>query len=371
MRLKSIILCSAVAVLCACSKAPTGYTITGTVDGAADGDTVFLFAQVREYYGTYPVDSTYVKSGKFTFTGDIEGADFRLLSVMRNGERFANATMVIEPGEITVNMHAGDETKSEVKGGKNHQLYREFVEHVDAINAKAQPLWQQMQDSTLTAERAEQIKKQLEASANEYNAYTKKFIIDHIPSGVSDMLLGYYSSDMDDADVEEIVAAMEKGGSTLPFFKAVKAERAELAKTGVGAKFTDFSMDGIDGEKLRVADIVAKNELTLIDFWASWCGPCMAEMPNVKAAYDQYHAKGFEVVGVSLDDDDSAWRAAVKQLKLTWPQLCDHKGWNNEAAQIYHVKAIPTNVLIGKDGIIVAKDLRGDELIAKVGELLK
>lgn len=142
------------------------------------------------------------------------------------------------------------------------------------------------------------------------------------------------------------------------------AEEAELQQ------FTDIALPGTDNKVFKVSDYVAKNKLTLIDFWASWCGPCRAEMPYVVKAYSAFHKQGFEIVGVSLDQDREAWLNAIRDLQLLWPQMSDLKGWECAGAQAYGVQSIPANVLIDQKGRIVASDLRGDALYRQVEKLL-
>lgn len=140
--------------------------------------------------------------------------------------------------------------------------------------------------------------------------------------------------------------------------------------TEVGNKYIDIQLPGIQGNNVSVSDYVAKNKYTLIDFWASWCPPCRAEMPTIVKAYTDYHDKGFEVVGVSLDNNRQAWINALEQMKMAWPQMSDLKGWQCAGAALYNVRSIPANVLVDQQGIIVAKDLRGEGLLQKVAELL-
>ena len=126
-----------------------------------------------------------------------------------------------------------------------------------------------------------------------------------------------------------------------------------------------------EGETVKLSDFISKNKVTLIDFWASWCGPCRAEMPNVVKAYNEYKNKGFGIVGVSLDNSADAWKKAIKDLNITWPQMSDLKGWECEGAQLYAVRGIPATFMINQEGIIVAKDVRGEEITKKLDELLK
>ena len=150
-------------------------------------------------------------------------------------------------------------------------------------------------------------------------------------------------------------------------FKMLEGEK----RKAVGAQFIDFSMADMDGKMHKLSEYVGKGNYVLIDFWASWCGPCRAEMPNVKKAYEQFHPKGFEIVGISLDNNKEAWLGAVKQLGMTWPQLSDLKAWKCEAAQIYYIKAIPATLLFGPDGKVVASNLRAEQLIKKLEEIYK
>ena len=130
--------------------------------------------------------------------------------------------------------------------------------------------------------------------------------------------------------------------------------------------YTDISLPGPQGQVVKVSEYVGKNKLVMIDFWASWCGPCMGEMPYVVKAYEMFHDKGLEIVGVSLDKDKASWLAAIEQTGQKWPQMSDLKGWDCEGAALYGIQSIPANVLINEQGEIVARDLRGDALLKEI-----
>ena len=148
------------------------------------------------------------------------------------------------------------------------------------------------------------------------------------------------------------------------------AERKAAEATEIGQTYADMTMATPSGKNMKMSDYVGKSKYVLIDFWASWCGPCRMEMPTVVEAYTKYHDKGLEVIGVSLDEDKDAWVKAIDELKMPWPQMSDLKGWESEACVTYHVQAIPANVLVDEKGKIIAKDLRGEELLNKMKELL-
>ena len=138
-----------------------------------------------------------------------------------------------------------------------------------------------------------------------------------------------------------------------------------------GLQYIDFEMETPDGKLVKVSDFVSKNKYTLIDFWASWCGPCHGEMPTIVKAYDEFHSKGLEIVGVSLDIDKTDWVKAISEMNMLWPQMSDLKGWESAGAQLYGVRSIPANVLVNQQGKIVAQDLRGEHLLRKLGELME
>ena len=138
------------------------------------------------------------------------------------------------------------------------------------------------------------------------------------------------------------------------------------AATGINSKFVDLGLPGPQGQTVWVRDYVGQNKLVLIDFWASWCGPCIRELPNVVKAYERFHDKGLEIVGISLDKDKASWLSAIEQTGQKWPQMSDLKGWECAGAQIYGIQSIPANVLIDDHGKIVARDLRGDALLKEI-----
>ena len=140
--------------------------------------------------------------------------------------------------------------------------------------------------------------------------------------------------------------------------------------TEINNTFVDIALPGPQGQTVRVRDYVGQNKLVLIDFWASWCGPCIRELPNVVKAYELYHGKGLEIVGVSLDKDKAHWLAAIEQTGQKWPQMSDLKGWDCEGALFYGIQSIPANVLIDEHGKIIARDLRGEDLINTLAKLL-
>jgi peroxiredoxin len=149
-----------------------------------------------------------------------------------------------------------------------------------------------------------------------------------------------------------------------------KAVEQKAKDAFIGQQFADFEMADTDGKKHKLSEFAGKGRWVFVDMWASWCGPCLREMPHVVAAYEKFHDKGLDMVGVSLDKQKAPWVEAIETLKMPWVHLSDLKAWDSVITKVYKITAIPDNLLIDPQGKIVARNLRGEELHAKLAEII-
>ncbi len=200
--------------------------------------------------------------------------------------------------------------------------------------------------------------------------YINQYIRSHPSSYLSATLLyDHYGYDVQPQVSGQLLKVLdERIQASVP--GRVFKKRLDIAmKTDVGKQSIDVTLPDMDGKPISLSSL--RGKVTLLDFWASWCGPCRMENPNLVKAYKKYHEKGFEIYSVSLDVKKEAWKNAVAKDSLTWTHVSDLKGWKSDAAQLYGIKAIPSNVLIDRNGVVLAKNLREEELEKKLREIFK
>ena len=352
-------------VLTACNNEPA-YKISGTIENVADGEYVYLSeAKGRELV---KLDSAVVTAGAFTFEGRQDAPVNRIITFTPKEGRAPRYDFFLENGNIAMTL--GKENTS-VTGTPNNDIYQAYKNEQSVARKEMMAIYEQLKAEGITDEQ----KAELEAKSTELEDKSSEYIYNFIEANITNPV-GIHlwpgnSYGMELSQLQALAAKVPAEFKTVPSIEKLLKRIEVLEKTAVGQKFTDFTLPSPEGNPVKLGDIIAKNKYTLVDFWASWCGPCRAEMPNVVAAYKEYNKKGFGIVGVSLDSDAEAWKKAIKDMGMTWDHMSDVKGWNCEGAALYGVNSIPATVLIAQDGTIIARNLRGEAIKEKLAELLK
>ena len=351
------------AVLTACSGSDS-YRIKGELYGVPDGTVVSL--GVIEMNNLVTLDSMALKNGKFSFKGDTYEPQVAFVTFdiddMMNGCQF-----FLENGRISVSYDAETGTQH-IGGTVNNDAFQRFIDDTEALNDEAMEIDDKLRITLASQGDASDLYEQMNDLEQRFKAILCQSIKDNATTAFAyRQLMDYYSNLEPEETMDLLEALAPTFGQDMAFNQLTSMISAQL-RTSLGQQFIDFETTVLDKKygfsgKAKLSDYVAKNKIVLLDFWASWCTPCVNEIPYVKEAYNKFKSKGFEVVSVSVDDGTDEWIEAVKKHGMNWVQM-----WNgdedidNSAAIQYFVNAIPSTFLIDSDGTIIGRNLRGKEL---------
>lgn len=347
--------------LAACNDANT-YTVKGNIANAQDGDSIFLKLHSPDE-GFSTLNGTVVKDGQFQFKGTQDSA-INCYITYQSGEQQQMMDLFLENGKIDVVMGIS------AKGTPNNEIYQAFREQLLERQKKMSKLYESAMDQKLTDAQRTLILKEVEAVNDEIIALAQETVEKNITNQVGRSLLEQIGLELEAPKAKELLDKLPAHYKAQDEILYLQRQVEKKLATATGQKFVDLEMLSPEGKTVKLSDYAGKGKVVLVDFWASWCGPCRKDMPEVVALYNNYKGKGLEIVGVSLDQKDQDWKAAIKEMQMTWPQMSDLQQWNSESVKLYAISSIPHTMLIDKDGTILARGLRGQALRAKVSELL-
>jgi len=343
----------------------SAYVINGNLEKIKDG-TIFL--NIYKEGETFR-DSAFIKDGKFQFTGFVSSPFFASLTIPeRKNDYF---TFYVEPATMHITGRGDSLKLLTVKGSSinsDDKLLKERMKAISKWEAGNSKIYEEAYKTQNS-----KVMDSLDEVDNAILAAKRKVVSAFVKENPKSMraamaILENYGYYAEASDVEPLYNELDAKIKNSAKGKEIKNMIDTYAKVAIGKTAPDINQFTPDSSKLSLSSL--KGKYVLVDFWASWCGPCRRENPNVVAAFNQFKDKGFTVFGVSYDTKKAAWLKAIAVDHLDWNQVSDLKGWKNSTSDEYGIKAIPSNVLLDKNGVIIAKNIFGEKLLNTLHEVM-
>jgi thiol-disulfide isomerase/thioredoxin len=348
------------------------FTLSGVAKGVVDGTMVYLERQ-DEVKGTIAIDSAKILKGTFSIKGTVEEPAVNFIQVKGVEGKIA---FILDTGAITFNIYKDSISKSTIGGTSDNDALQNFNVFSQKVQKKMQDFQtankEKMQTAQANKDNAtiQKLMDEFGLLQNELLEYTATYPEKNLTSFLSVLLLDnmFNQSEVNIEKIKTVYSSLlSKLQKTKPGL-AIKEKIDNYKDISEGSIAPNFSGPTPSGTTLSLKQAMGK--VTIIDFWASWCGPCRKENPSVVALYNEFHTKGLNIIGVSLDKDAAKWKEAIAKDGLTWSHVSNLQFWSDPIAVLYTIKSIPATYILDQNGVIVATNLRGEELRAKIASLL-
>ncbi|WP_368260652.1 thioredoxin-like domain-containing protein [Butyricimonas sp. RTP31023st2_F12_RTP31023_210422] len=372
--------------LVACQREP-GYKISGSVPGTPDGMKVYL------YNWNTPVDSSVVKGGKFVLTGKVDvPTRYQLLidlspdkvesyeKDLRGSDVFVDNVDIKYESPSIDSLPSRNSFRRKVKGNVTvtgspvHDLFLSYQEKLKPYRTRNSEAWDKYlqvyhipaSEGVFNTREGIALTREMNDAQKEITRIQWDFIKANPKSPVSvDVAQNMvYTAKFSKADMDNLLQAIDPSLRETPGYKQLKESLESMAPIALGEKYRDLELVDENGKTVHLSDYVKPGQYNMVEFWASWCGPCRGEIPHLRHVYDAY-GKGkdaFNMISVSIDDKEKDWKQALKEENMKWTQLCDLKGWKGEVINKYKIQGVPFCLILDKEGRIIDHGVRGSEL---------
>lgn len=371
--------CVTLLSLVACKK-ETGYVIHGKLNGAPEGTVVYL--------GT---DSAKIVNGEFQFKGQVDFPVLYELKVSGLNEYgypdFKGTLLWVENQEIQVESpweklsHVyGYSPEMKISGSELNDLYREYHRQVSEIGAPRDSLWKIYQEAyllpSLKNENVDVVTgmnamREMRELAARKRQFAQDFIARHPSSPVSVDILTWQLQGQDYTveEAQHMINTLDTSLKVIPAYGEMMKAFEDFRPAAKGEKYIDVTLTDKDGKEVKLSEVIQPGKYNMLEFWASWCGPCRGEIPHLRHVH-KVCGKDFNIISISIDEKEEAWKKAMEEEKMVWVQLRDAKSWNGGASQVYNVQGVPYSLVLDEEGRIVTGNVRGAELDIVLTELL-
>lgn len=347
-----------------CSK-PDKFVIDGEIKGKDTGSIKLMKYADGKWVAE---DSTVLSKGKFQLKGKADLPELRIIAL---DPREMVAQFFAENGSLTLQAWSDSLNKTVVKGSRSNETFKLYQQELTSLTKEAQGMQQRYMAAQSTGDQEGMKKAQIdyEVMNENLNVFAKNFIREHKNSTVSPLIaMMQFGQTISAAEIDTLIAFLDPAVRSSIYVGELQKIANKMRATDIGTLAPDFTMPTPEGTSFTLSS--TRGKYVMVDFWAAWCQPCRRENPNVVALYAKYKDKGFDIVGVSLDRTKEDWVKAIADDQLSWHQVSELKFWQSEIVQKYGVTAIPCTFLLDKEGKIIAKNLRGEELAQKLEELM-
>ena len=356
--------------LSSCGSSDNQFELIGNAD-VSDGTMIYVL-QADQNNQPYIKDSTSVQSNSFKFKGISSTPQISYIQVEGvNGYVLA----ILENGDIKADIYKDSISKSKVYGTKSNDDFIKYKSETKSLVDVMNNISSDAQNAIMSGDvvTAMELEKEYNSKEREVMLYEWDFIVDNLDSYMSALLLEVFMIE-NKVNKDSIIDVYESFSNRIKVSDVGKNIADLLSQfedpIEVGEIAPDFTAPSIDGPDITLSNVLLDNKVTLLDFWAAWCRPCRIENPNLVRLHKKYKDAGFDIIGVSLDRTREQWEQAVIDDNLPWTQVSNLNFWNDPVARRYSIRAIPQSYLLNKDGLVMGKNLRGQELEDRILSLL-